>query len=132
RLQRKLGMSEMELKNLGVVCGPQGVLHLRQCRVIQGSVSDRTESPVVDQTRASNTPPMDADTEVNASVMSDNSMNGVESDTLCLWDLLQQMKNDVTDVIPEVGIADILALHHVDRSSRHRNLHHERAIRILN
>ncbi|KAJ2258033.1 ubiquitin-specific protease ubp15 [Coemansia sp. RSA 454] len=132
RLQRKLGMSEMELKNLGVVCGPQGVLHLRQCRVIQGSVSDRTESPVVDQTRASNTPPMDADTEANASVMSDNSMNGVESDTLCLWDLLQQMKNDVTDVIPEVGIADILALHHVDRSSRHRNLHHERAIRILN
>ncbi|KAJ1732101.1 ubiquitin-specific protease ubp15 [Coemansia biformis] len=161
RLQRKLGMSEKELKNLGVVCGPAGTHDLRQCRVlIQGGSGSgdggRTDSPVVgaDQSASAQTPPPPPPPAVDAaggaqpavsraaSVQSSDGNSGgtpaqgeIGDDTR-LWDVLQQLTaaQPAGDAgWPALGeLAGSIGLNHVDRLSRHRNLHHERAIRIRN
>ncbi|KAJ2846254.1 hypothetical protein IWW36_004436, partial [Coemansia brasiliensis] len=161
RLQRKLGMGEKELKNLGVVCGPMGATELRRCRVVQGTVStDRSDSPAMDQniTPSATPPPPSAaslstgDVDMEGSraasaVSSDNNSppTTTDNDNVCLWDLLEQLQQredelaeqqtepkDEEDQKRGPDVAGFIGLHHVDRSSRHRNLHHERAIRILN
>ncbi|KAJ1742827.1 ubiquitin-specific protease ubp15 [Coemansia sp. RSA 989] len=161
RLQRRLGMGEKELKNLGVVCGPVGATELRRCRVVQGTVStDRSDSPAMDQniTPSATPPPPSAaslsagDVEMEGSraasaVSSDNNSSPATTadDSVCLWDLLEQQQQrenelaeqrieskDEEDQKKGLDVAGFIGLHHVDRASRHRNLHHERAIRILN
>ncbi|KAJ2716966.1 ubiquitin-specific protease ubp15 [Coemansia spiralis] len=168
RLQRKLGMGDKELKNLGVVCGPAGTTDPRQCRVmIQGGSAGgdnnngaRTGSPVVsaDPNAAAQTPPAPPPATVDAvpgappavsraaSVQSsDGSSGGVlapapseVSDDTCLWDVLQQMAAAAAQSGDEArrpalgGLAGSIGLNHIDRSSRHRSMHHERAIRIRN
>ncbi|KAJ2799903.1 hypothetical protein H4R20_004259 [Coemansia guatemalensis] len=70
---------------------------------------------------------------------SDTSSNGPQpvevSDSMCLWDILRQMEEpnaDAEDASKPGVISGFIGLNHVDRVSRHRNLHQERAIRILN
>ncbi|KAJ2388540.1 ubiquitin-specific protease ubp15, partial [Coemansia sp. RSA 2611] len=157
RLQRKLGMGEKELKNLGVVCGPVGALDLRRCRVVQGTVAtgtERNDSPAMDQnTTPTATPPpsapavpqqqqsaaMEADSadvsRAASAVSSDNNSpdSAAENGNMCLWDVLQQLDaREEAEQKPQLDVVGFIGLHHVDRVSRHRNLHHERAIRILN
>ncbi|KAJ1919954.1 ubiquitin-specific protease ubp15, partial [Coemansia sp. S17] len=153
RLERKLGLGEKELKNLGVVYGAQGVQELRRCRVIQDG--EGGASPGSGQGTPSVTPPPPQaqqpsaeDVEVDDGTPSDREMTtAVDNNlTLCLWDVIQQtrveeqqrlrmMEDDPNGLaqMPAMGPpAGFLGLHHIDRSSRHRGAHHERAIRILN
>ncbi|KAJ2027558.1 hypothetical protein IWW57_002547 [Coemansia sp. S610] len=66
-----------------------------------------------------------------------------DNSTLCLWDVIQQTRteeqqrrmalDDDSNSLPLMGSpAGFIGLNHIDRSSRHRGAHHERAIRILN
>ncbi|KAJ2016844.1 ubiquitin-specific protease ubp15 [Coemansia sp. S3946] len=153
RLERKLGLGEKELKNLGVVYGAQGVQELRRCRVIQDG--EGGASPGSGQGTPSVTPPPPQarqpsaeDVEVDDGTPSDREMTTAvdNNSTLCLWDVIQQtrveeqqrlrmMEDDPNGLaqMPAMGPpAGFLGLHHIDRSSRHRGAHHERAIRILN
>ncbi|KAJ2612663.1 ubiquitin-specific protease ubp15 [Coemansia sp. RSA 1365] len=148
RLQRRLGMGEKELKNLGVVCGPKGVNELKRCRIIQGVVSKDvggTASGSPQPMEQTTPPPTSAESEgvevtgsrsesVEGSDTGSNTLQPIEiNDSMCLWDILQQMVESNTDNKDDnSGIVGFIGLNHVDRISRHRNLQHERAIRILN
>ncbi|KAJ2158993.1 ubiquitin-specific protease ubp15 [Coemansia sp. RSA 552] len=59
------------------------------------------------------------------------------SDDLCLWDVMPVQEPPADAAVPRPGapidsVAGVIGLDHVDRASRHRGLHHERAIRIRN
>ncbi|KAJ2697853.1 ubiquitin-specific protease ubp15 [Coemansia sp. IMI 209128] len=157
RLERKLGLGEKELKNLGVVYGAQGIHELKRCRVIQdgegGSPAAGGMSPGSGLVTPSVTPPPPQtqrpmeDIEVDEGALGE--MAAVppalteDNSTLCLWDVIQQTRteeqqrrmalDDDSNSLPLMGSpAGFIGLNHIDRSSRHRGAHHERAIRILN
>ncbi|PIA18575.1 hypothetical protein COEREDRAFT_91001 [Coemansia reversa NRRL 1564] len=135
RLQRRLGMGEKELKNLGV-----GVVSKDTGRTASGSPQP------MEQTTPPPSAPISAESEgvevaesrpesVESSDTNSNALQTAEiNDNMCLWDILQQMVEANTDNkdVDNSGIAGFIGLNHVDRVSRHRNLQHERAIRILN
>ncbi|KAJ2775560.1 ubiquitin-specific protease ubp15 [Coemansia nantahalensis] len=157
RLQAKLGMSEKELRNLGVVCGPAGATDPRLCRVlVQGgsasadaaAAAARAGSPVVGvepSPAAAQTPPPPPPAAVDpagsgaqlavsrAASMQSNDGGAMASpppeaaDDMCLWDVLQQLA-----AVPPGELVGSIGLNHINRASRNRNLHHERAIRIRN
>ncbi|KAJ2335170.1 ubiquitin-specific protease ubp15, partial [Coemansia sp. RSA 2673] len=100
RLERKLGLGEKELRNLGVVYGAQGTAELKRCRVVQGGEGDG-ESPSSGQHTPSVTPPPagegaaeDAEAETGDAAGAAGEREGAGSpesnSTLCLWDLIQQ------------------------------------------
>ncbi|KAJ2758762.1 hypothetical protein IWQ56_005914, partial [Coemansia nantahalensis] len=153
----KLGMSEKELRNLGVVCGPAGATDPRLCRVlVQGgsasadaaAAAARAGSPVVGvepSPAAAQTPPPPPPAAVDpagsgaqlavsrAASMQSNDGGAMASpppeaaDDMCLWDVLQQLA-----AVPPGELVGSIGLNHINRASRNRNLHHERAIRIRN
>ncbi|KAJ2597215.1 ubiquitin-specific protease ubp15 [Coemansia sp. RSA 1721] len=144
RLQRKLGMSDMERKSVGVVYGPAGTLDLKRCCVIQGTVGSDSPTPVMAsanngsfENTPSGTPPrVDSDAVANqttARSADQTAPAALNADELCLWDLVAQMANEEPAPDAKVRAAGTLTgfigLNHVDRTSR-RAQHHERAIKI--
>ncbi|KAJ2719750.1 ubiquitin-specific protease ubp15 [Coemansia sp. Benny D115] len=160
RLQRKLGLGEKELKNMGVVYGPPGVAVAKRCFVIQDSVRSCASTPVVgannnsgsdianmQQQTPGNTPtppPVAPGTEEQNGGLSESVGNNIKAgadnmDELCLWDLIQRSVSARDDPAIEqprlrsVGTpTGFIGLDHIDRSSRYRGIHTEKAIRILN
>ncbi|KAJ2397653.1 hypothetical protein GGI23_003454, partial [Coemansia sp. RSA 2559] len=69
----------------------------------------------------------------------DNSGNGaapIDASSVCVWDIIQRMVSG-QEVMDDSSAAlrttpGFIGLNHIDRSSRHRGLHQERAIKILN
>ncbi|KAJ2779694.1 ubiquitin-specific protease ubp15 [Coemansia javaensis] len=156
RLQRKLGLSDKELRNMGVVCGPAGVHDLRQCRtLIPGPPSSSAAAAATADSGAAAgdygtaTPPPPAPPALSAAAADGNapalsraasmqSSDGAPAEpadgVVCLWDVLRQMAAAADAPRPALlgGLAGAIGLNHIDRSARHRNQHHERAIRIRN
>ncbi|KAJ2741719.1 ubiquitin-specific protease ubp15 [Coemansia sp. BCRC 34301] len=147
RLERKLGLGEKELKNLGVVYGAQGVHELRRCRVIQDGEGGGASPGSGQQTPSATPPPppsrMPLEDAADDVMAGDRAVPSVEDNAaFCLWDLVQQTRAEELERL-EVDsskahlaamgtTAGFIGLNHIDRSSRHRGAHHERAIRILN
>ncbi|KAJ2854234.1 ubiquitin-specific protease ubp15 [Coemansia erecta] len=146
RLQRKLGLSEMERKSIGIVYGTAGTLDLKRCRVIQGSLgSDSPTSTAMagvnnngslDNVQPAATPPRVIDADAVASQTGrniDQAAAALASEGLCLWDLVVQMSSEEpapdTKVRAAGTLTGFIALNHVDRTSR-RAQHQERAIKI--
>ncbi|KAJ1900521.1 ubiquitin-specific protease ubp15 [Kickxella alabastrina] len=155
RLGRKLGLGEKELKNLGVVYGSAGTVELQRCHVIQGFGEEPVDSSpsmamvVVNNNGTGQNSPMGSPQRIDAEAEPLHPAAGAAaaavsmlgSDDMSLWDLIQQTTAAGTataeaDDVPmrnSSGTATgFIGLNHVDRVSRQRGAHHERAIRINN
>ncbi|KAJ1789189.1 ubiquitin-specific protease ubp15, partial [Coemansia sp. RSA 2399] len=70
------------------------------------------------------------------SASSGNGAVPIDASSVCVWDIIQRMVSEQEVMDDSSGTPrttpGFIGLNHIDRSSRHRGVHQERAIRILN
>lgn len=140
RLSKKLGLGEKELKSMGVVFGSPTDMEVRQCHVIRAmetsgnnnNNNNNITAPSTGQhTPIAETPPPPPPAQLDdtgkdldhaAAALSNTMVGGNSEEDFCLWNYIRDNQ------LP----GGFIGLNHIDRSSRHRGLYHEQAIRILN